>query len=310
MKNQLKTVQALLRDLEMQHRQNGKWSTASLYATVSNAITDFAHGQALNFDAFSPGLLKDFENHLRAKNHSWNTVSTYMRILRTAYKQAVVLNYASFQPYIFNKVYTGVVADRENALDIREMERLTKVCMDKGNELSPSQQQALQYFVLMFMLRGLPFVDLAYLKRNELKGHKISYRRRKTGRPLTIELTKPMMKLMKGLVNHDVSSPYLFPLLHYPDGSVEAHKEYQAQLKSFNNRLRSVGKVLKVDLNLTSYAARHTWVTIAFICGINPAVISQSVGHSSIEVTETYLKPFRQKAINDANRKVLQRILK
>jgi len=57
-------------------------------------------------------------------------------------------------------------------------------------------------------------------------------------------------------------------------------------------------------LNIT-YNARHTWATTAYYCEIHPGIISEAMGHSSITVTETYLKPFRSKKIDEANKQVL-----
>ncbi|WP_373141925.1 integrase [Bacteroides caccae] len=57
-------------------------------------------------------------------------------------------------------------------------------------------------------------------------------------------------------------------------------------------------------LNIT-YTARHTWATTAYYCEIHPGIISEAMGHSSITVTETYLKPFRSKKIDEANRQVV-----
>ena len=53
-------------------------------------------------------------------------------------------------------------------------------------------------------------------------------------------------------------------------------------------------------LNIT-YTARHTWATMAYYCEVHPGVISEAMGHSSITVTETYLKPFKNKKIDEAN---------
>ena len=57
-------------------------------------------------------------------------------------------------------------------------------------------------------------------------------------------------------------------------------------------------------LNIT-YPPRHTWATTAYYCEIHPGIISEAMGHSSITVTETYLKPFRSKKIDEANKQVL-----
>ncbi|GAA5538509.1 hypothetical protein Buni01_03343 [Bacteroides uniformis] len=53
------------------------------------------------------------------------------------------------------------------------------------------------------------------------------------------------------------------------------------------------------------HAARHTWATMAYHCEIHPGIISEAMGHSSITVTETYLKPFSNRKIDEANQKVI-----
>ena len=44
---------------------------------------------------------------------------------------------------------------------------------------------------------------------------------------------------------------------------------------------------------------------MAYYCEIHPGIISEAMGHSSIAVTETYLKPFRDDRIDDANRAII-----
>ena len=50
-----------------------------------------------------------------------------------------------------------------------------------------------------------------------------------------------------------------------------------------------------------TYTARHTWATMAYYSEVHPGIISEAMGHSSITVTETYLKPFKNKKIDEAN---------
>ena len=87
-----------------------------------------------------------------------------MRVLRAVYNEAVMEEVATYKPYIFNKVYTGVEANRENALEADVMKRLIQIALNRRALLRPSLQLSLQYFVLMFMHRGLPFVDLSFMK--------------------------------------------------------------------------------------------------------------------------------------------------
>ena len=71
-----------------------------------------------------------------------------------------------------------------------------------------------------------------------------------------------------------------------------------------------LGEMLGLGDKLSSYTARHTWATTAYYCEIHPGVISEAMGHSSITVTETYLKPFRSKKIDEANVAVISSLKK
>ena len=106
-------------------------------------------------------------------------------------------------------------------------------------------------------------------------------------------------------MNRDSSSPYLFSLLESREGTKEAYREYQLALRSFNQQLLLLGQLLGLGDRLSSYTARHTWATTAYYCEIHPGIISEAMGHSSINVTETYLKPFNDKKIDEANEKVI-----
>ena len=61
-------------------------------------------------------------------------------------------------------------------------------------------------------------------------------------------------------------------------------------------------------LNIT-YLRRHTWATIAFHQETPVGVISRGLGHSSVKVTETYLKPFGDREVDQTNRKILNYVL-
>ncbi|WP_455007104.1 integrase, partial [Bacteroides finegoldii] len=57
-------------------------------------------------------------------------------------------------------------------------------------------------------------------------------------------------------------------------------------------------------LNIT-YTPRHTWATLAYRKKCPIGIISNALGHSSIKVTETYLKPFETEELDKVNRMVI-----
>ena len=62
-------------------------------------------------------------------------------------------------------------------------------------------------------------------------------------------------------------------------------------------------------LNIT-YLARHTWATLAYYQGTPVGIISEAMGHSSVRVTETYLKPFGNKRIDRENNKLISSVVR
>ena len=282
----------------------GNFGTAHVYRSSLNAIIAYRGKSDFVFSEVTSEWLKGFEVHLRNRGCSWNTVSTYMRTFRAVYNRAVNLRKAPYVPYLFRFVYTGTRADHKRALADDDMKKVF-VNLSRKAGVSLSVRQAQELFILMFLLRGMPFVDLAYLRKSDLHDNVITYRRRKTGRSLSVTLTSEAMILIKKYMNRDSSSPYLFSFLKSREGTKEAYREYQLALRSFNQRLMLLGELLGLGDKLSSYTARHTWATTAYYCEIHPGIISEAMGHSSITVTETYLKPFQDKKIDEANKQVL-----
>lgn len=293
-----------MRNVADELRENGSFGTAHIYRSSLNAVIAFNGNGKLPFRKVTPEFLKSFETYLRGKDCSWNTVSTYLRTLRAVYNRAVDMHIAPYMPHQFRHVYTGTRADKKRALEQEDMERLIKGLPAQSCPGSEGLQRTRGLFLLMFLLRGIPFVDLAYLKKHDIEGNVLTYRRRKTGRALTVTLLPEAMQLIKQYKNTDPASPYLFPLLSSKEGTEAAYKEYQVALRSFNYQLEILKQILGLSASLSSYTARHTWATMAYYCEIHPGIISEAMGHSSITVTETYLKPFKNKKIDEANLQV------
>lgn len=57
--------------------------------------------------------------------------------------------------------------------------------------------------------------------------------------------------------------------------------------------MKMVGNELKIG-PVTSYTARHSYATVLKRSGSNIAYISESLGHSSIKITESYLPSFEK----------------
>lgn len=297
---------SFMREIAGELKKSGNLGTAHVYRSSLNAILTFHGSEKLMFHQLTPEWLKRFEGSLRNRECSWNTVSTYIRTLRAVYNRAIERKIAVYVPQLFRSVYTGTRADRQRALDMEDIKKIfIRLPQSSAGAVTSTMRDAQEWFILMFLLRGLPFVDFVYLRKSDLRGNVITYRRRKTGRSLSVTLAPEAMVLLQKHMNRDIASPYLFPVLKSGEGTEKAYREYQLALRSFNYQLALLGKFLGLKEHLSSYTARHTWATTAYYCEIHPGIISEAMGHSSIMVTETYLKPFHSQKIDDANGQII-----
>ena len=161
-------------------------------------------------------------------------------------------------------------------------------------------------FLLLFMLRGIPFVDIAFLRRCDLEGDILTYRRRKTGAWLTVRIEPEARKLIQALQNTDAESPYLFPFIRYP--GTDEYRQYQHALRIFNWNLKRLSGLMGQKVALSSYSARHSWATLANFCDYQQELISNAMGHSSVKVTETYFQRHSDDRIHAMNRGILSRV--
>lgn len=278
--------------------KEGRPGTAHVYQSTYNRVLDFMGGRPLPFAELTPSWLKAFQNYLLSRQLQWNSISTYMRMLRAVYFRAVDEGLAPARFRLFHGVYTGTRVTVKRAIDAGLLRRLQKPLPEHTG-----LEKARKLFLLLFMLRGIPFVDIAYLRRCDLEGDILTYRRRKTGAWLTVRIEPEARKLIRALQSTDEESPYLFSFIRYP--GVNEYRQYQHALRRFNLDLRKLSSVLGQKTSLSSYSARHSWATLANFRDYQQELISNAMGHSSVKVTETYFQRHTDDRIHAMNRGIL-----
>ena len=301
-------VVAFMKQVAVGLQMEGNFGTAHVYRSSLNAIIAYHGKRDFAFDEVTPEWLKGFEIHLRGRGCSWNTVSTYLRTFRAVYNRAVDGRMASYVPNLFRSVYTGTRADHKRALCDEDMKKVF-AGVSSSSVVPAGMRRSQELFILMFLLRGLPFVDLAYLEKSNLEGNMLKYNRAKTGIPMNVEILDSAATIISQLRNkHTTVLPehpdYLFYILSGKNKrSDEAgYKEYQSALRCFNNDLKSLARKLCIRSSVTSYTFRHSWATTAKYRGVSIEMISELLGHKSIKTTQIYLKGFELRERTEVNR--------
>ena len=288
----------------MQHQierlqSTGRLGTARNYTRTLNSFAGFLGGKDPLLRSFNEQLVEDYQTYLKLRGVMRNTASFYMRILRAVYNKAVRQSLIR-QKFPFRNVYTGIDRTRKRAVDERVLERMNRLDLRH----SASLELARDLFVFSYCTRGMSFVDMAYLRKTDVKNGVIRYTRHKTNQQLIVQIEPCMQQIIERYRQQSHDSPYVFPML-ISDDPQKAYIQYQNSLNYYNRLLKKLSGLLNLKYGLSSYSARHSWATAARNHNVPLSVISAGMGHNSERTTQIYLSMLENSTIDVANQGII-----
>ena len=287
---------------ELIHRMHvlGKERTGETYTSTLNSFMRFRQDRDILWEEFDADLLVSYEAYLKSTGLDMNTISFYNRILRAVYNRAVEKGFTT-QKYPFKNVYTGIGKTVRRGLSLKVIRNIKYM----GLSAFPLLDYARDMFLFSFYTRGMSFIDMAYLKKSDLKNGILTYCRKKTGQRLWIGWEKNMQDILD---KYPViqSSPYLLPIIR--EVGIKERTQYNNALHLVNRKLKFIGEMLEVSIPLTMYVARHSWASVAKSKNIPLSVISEGMGHDSENTTLIYLTSLDTAIVDRANKLILNSI--
>lgn len=237
-------------------------------------------------------FIRRYEDFLYNNGVAENTVSYYLRNLRTLYNQAVVDGYHPHGEYPFVKAQTRPAKTVKRALSREDLQALANLKLEDAPEL----KFARDLYLFSFYAQGMAFVDIVLLKKSDIYNGVLTYSRHKSKQFIRIAVTPQMQELMD---KYETEGKYVFPIIR--DNSSSEYTQYRLALGRINRHLKRIAAMIDVKIPLTTYTARHTWATLARDCGAPVSVISAGLGHTSEEMTRIYLKEFDVSQLDKVN---------
>lgn len=281
------------RGLILNLKTNMNFGTARNYRNSLYRFSEFLDRHDIAFSKIDADLVSDYELWLRKRGLKMNSVSFYLRCLRSVCNQAVSEGIAR-RIVPFQKVFTGVCATRKLAVPEAVFSTLLHW------QLPPEQESlalSRDIFLFSYCARGMAFVDIAFLRRDDICGDWFSYVRRKTGQRLTVRIEPPMAAIINRYKNE--AGEYVFPIIS-ADGQ-DAYRQYQTALGYHNRKLKQLAEIAGISEKLSTYTARHSWATAARRHNVPLSIISAGLGHSSERTTLIYLDSVENVALDNAN---------
>ena len=298
MKTKIKVVETFIEEQIKQLREEHRFGTANNYEKTKRSLESFLRNKKLTFTNFNEQLIADYNTYLISKGLMRNSISFYMRNLRAIYNKAVKQKIVRKKD-LFLEVYTGIDKTRKRAVDEDLISKLYNLKLDNNDSLSFTRD----IFIFSYCMRGMSFVDIAYLKKSDISNGVIRYCRRKTGQLMNIKIEPCIQNIINKYKNN--TSEYIFPIIKSDDKG-EAYKQYRSAINIYNRNLGVLSDMIGSGCKLSSYTARHSWATAARKHDVPISVISAGMGHSSETTTQIYLKSIEDDVVDRANAEIVR----
>lgn len=265
-----------------------KIKTASVYRELSRLLLKL-YGENLLVTEITPQWITKFKQKLRDRGNGNTTISIRMRCLRH------ILNLSEDNGIIQVNPMTGKSAPkipqwnkRDIAISERTLSRLLNATTDQVGEVN---WYWLQFWKFQYYANGINVVDMLRLKKTDVCNGEIRFTRRKTEDEIQIEVIIPITQELSNIISVlGTGKEHIFPFLDdCPARTVEEQRKLDNFTHNVNVRVQKCCEELNISEHLTTYTARHTYATRLISKGVPLAVVSKSMGHSSIHTTMNYL---------------------
>lgn len=290
-------------------RKMGRYKTASNYLTAAHSWTLFMGKEDWLFSEMTSETLDAYQRWLGEREICLNTISAYMRALRVMYHRFMENDGSEGHANPFAKAFTGRAKTVKRSITQAEIKQLHSLQLAPNTTLS----WARDIFLFSFYAMGMPFVDIAYLKKSQVKEGYIRYARHKTGQRIQVALLPAMIDIMKRYERED--SEYVLPILvNDSEGTMKKtspeslHHLYQCRLRQYNYSLHRLSEKLSLPRSLSSYVVRHSWASIAYQHHVDIGLIGKALGHTKSSTTLLYIKSLTDPDLATANQSLMQEL--
>ena len=169
-----KTVFVFLQEQVTKKEQMRRQGTARTYGNAYRRFKAFREDVDLTFDELTPDMIECYEAWLTDKRLKQNSIRCYLRTLNTLLCKAVeegLLNNTK----LFSHVRLSYVKTTKRAISEKELKVIANLELPENSTMALARD----IFMFSFYMRGMPFVDIAYLRKTDLKNGMWTYCNRK-----------------------------------------------------------------------------------------------------------------------------------
>jgi integrase/recombinase XerD len=260
--------------------------------------------QPLHFDELTPKLIADFEAFYISQGNKQSTVATNLRDLKTLVNKAIRERKtdAGKNPFAHYRIKQGQAPERTK-LSYAEILAIENLLLEPKSGI----WHARNVFLFAFYCAGVRFSDVALMTQGRIiagldgEPDRLTYRMGKNGKVQSVKITPPARRILSTYLEGPRSEDsFVFPLLEGYDlsSATKLHNARASQNTLVNKNLKEIARLAGIEKPLSTHIARHSFADLARTRGWSIYDISKALQHSSIEMTERYLKAFDSEALD------------
>lgn len=291
-----------LKELIEFHNENTKhilhYDTQRHYKTSQKYILEYVIKQYKKEDIYlrdlNFGFIMGFENFLRSYTPKHpqpsignNTIMKHIQRLRKMVTMAFHNDWIEKDPFV--KFKTKLVKKERDFLTQKELEGLEKFSCSRDH-LNLTRD-----LFIFICYTGIAYGDTMLLTKNDIilgedQNFWIHTKRKKTSTPVKIPLLPKALLVLDKYKNTEPakSTGKLLPRLSN---------------QKMNSYLKELAYLCKINKNLTSHVARHTFATTVTLSnGVPIETVSKLLGHTKMATTQIYARVLEKKVSEDMNK--------
>ena len=283
-----------------QMKKSNRMGNARVYYDTLNSLLRFQRNRHLTFKEINYTFLEKYESYLRSRGGTDGGIGVRMRAIRALFNFAIKRNVIKENVYPFKVYKISKLKSKsvKKALRLDEINRIVALDLREHQHLIHYKH----YFLFSFYTRGMNFADMIHLTWGAISDERIYYTRSKTSHNFQVKIIQPVQEILDFYKEYPSNTNYIFPILlkeNLSPSQIENRKN--KVLKQYNYGLKKIGSLAKINKSITSYVARHSFATCLKQKGISTDIISESLGHQNIAITQAYLKEFDNSVIDEAS---------
>lgn len=280
----------------------GRISTSETYFHSFKSITDYCSNKMdyssedLIFEQITPGWLQGYEDYMKLKGRTSNTIGIYLRCLKAIFNKAIEEKEVSSEVYPFGKKKFRIPATVNNKRALTS-EQVTELF--KAEPQNPEQQKAKDFWFLSLYCSGANITDIVHWQWKNKIGKKIEYYRAKTKnttkdnqKPINFFLNDFCLEVIEKYGTPRAPENYIFDIIDHSMTPEIERSNIKAFTRYINQHLKILAKENGLPEGISTYYARHSFATIGVQRGLSLEFMKEALGHKSIATTENYFSGF------------------